>query len=336
MIRLKQLSKIFQTSNQEVTAVDDVDLHIEAGEIFGVIGYSGAGKSTLVRLLNLLEAPTAGTVEVAGYDMQALDNSSLREARQEISMIFQHFNLLWSRTVYSNIALPLEIAGVPKSERKKRVEELIQLVGLAGREQAYPSQLSGGQKQRVGIARALANRPKVLLCDEATSALDPKTTDSILDLLVDINQKLGLTIVMITHEMHVIRKICHRVAVMEAGRVVEEGNVLQVFQQPEQEMTKEFVKQIAAPDEEAVQQVIESANAPVMKLTFTGTRAGEPVVSDWIREVQVDVNILHGKLTHTTEGSFGTLYVAVGANEDQLSHSLSFLNGRGVFTEVMA
>lgn len=241
MITLRQLSKIFRTKKDEITAVDNVDLSIREGEIFGIIGYSGAGKSTLIRLLNMLERPSTGDVIVAGKEMSTLRGKALRQARQDIGMVFQHFNLLWSRTVFENISFPLEIAKVPKEERIKRVNELIELVGLSDRAHAYPSELSGGQKQRVGIARALANDPKVLLCDEATSALDPKTTDSILDLLVDINQKLGITIVLITHEMYVIRKICHRVAVMEDGKIVEQGNVLDVFRHPKQRITQEFV-----------------------------------------------------------------------------------------------
>ena len=218
MIELQNITKVYKTKNGELTAVDNVNLSIKQGEIFGIIGYSGAGKSTMIRLLNGLEKPTSGSVMVNGNEISKATGSKLREARQKISMIFQHFNLLWSRTVEENIAFPLEIAGVPKAERAKRVEELIDLVGLSGRGKAYPSQLSGGQKQRVGIARALANNPEVLLCDEATSALDPETTDSILELLLAINKRIGLTIVLITHEMHVIRKICHRVAVMEAGK----------------------------------------------------------------------------------------------------------------------
>ncbi len=232
MISIKDVEKVFPSKQGPLIAVDDVNLEIQEGEIFGVIGYSGAGKSTLIRMLNGLELPTEGSVTVAKRVISKITGSELRKARQEISMIFQHFNLLWSRTVSENIAFPLEIAGVKGADRHKRVNELIKLVGLEGRENAYPSQLSGGQKQRVGIARALANNPKVLLCDEATSALDPQTTDSILDLLVDINKRLGLTIVLITHEMHVIRKICHRVAVMENGRIVELGKVLDVFKKP--------------------------------------------------------------------------------------------------------
>src|SRR5690625_1306712 len=251
MISIEGLSKVFVSNKKKITAVDDLTLSINEGEIFGVIGYSGAGKSTFVRLLNRLEQPTSGRVIMGEKEITALNSKELRLARQDIGMIFQHFNLLWSRTVEDNIAFPLEIAGFSKAERKEKVQNLINLVGLSGREKAYPSQLSGGQKQRVGIARALANDPKVLLCDEATSALDPETTNSILDLLVDINKKLGLTIILITHEMHVIRKICNRVAVMEDGKIVEQGDVLNVFSKPEQLVTKKFVEQVMAnPDVE--------------------------------------------------------------------------------------
>lgn len=231
MISIKGLSKSFSSRRKTIHAVDDLTLNIQEGEIYGVIGYSGAGKSTFVRLLNRLEEPSSGKITIDQKEITNLNAKDLRIARQDIGMIFQHFNLLWSRTVKENISFPLEISGMPKQKRKERVEELIGLVGLSGRESAYPSELSGGQKQRVGIARALANNPKVLLCDEATSALDPETTHSILDLLVNINEKLGLTIILITHEMNVIHKICHKVAVMEAGKVVEQGNVLDVFSQ---------------------------------------------------------------------------------------------------------
>lgn len=233
MILLENVKKIYKAKSGDVTAVDNANLKIEKGEIFGVIGYSGAGKSSLIRLFNQLEKPTSGQITIANRVISAITGSELRKARQEIGMIFQHFNLLWSRTVRENIEFPLEIAGVDKAKRRKRVDELIHLVGLEGRGDAYPSQLSGGQKQRVGIARALANNPQVLLCDEATSALDPETTDQILDLLLDINKRLGLTIVLITHEMHVIRKICNRVAVMEKGKIVETGPVLDVFRNPQ-------------------------------------------------------------------------------------------------------
>lgn len=223
MIVLSNISKVFDNGKQALTAVDNVNLTIEQGQIYGIIGYSGAGKSTLIRLLNGLEKPSAGSVTINGQDISAAKGEALRQARLKISMVFQHFNLLWSRTVKENIAFSMQIAGVPKAQIQARVAELVELVGLKGRENAYPSQLSGGQKQRVGIARALANHPDVLLCDEATSALDPQTTDQILDLLTDINRRFNLTIVLITHEMHVVRKICDRVAVMENGKVVEEG-----------------------------------------------------------------------------------------------------------------
>ena len=234
MIVLSNVCKTFDSAQGRVVAVDDVNLTVEAGQIYGIIGYSGVGKSTLIRLLNGLETPSSGSIQVEGFDIAGAEGNALRQARLKISMVFQHFNLLWSRTVSQNIAFSMQIAGVPKAQIKPRVAELVALVGLQGREDAYPSQLSGGQKQRVGIARALANNPGVLLCDEATSALDPQTTDSILDLLLDINRKLNLTIVLITHEMHVVRKICHRVAVMENGRIVEEGPVIDVFTRPQQ------------------------------------------------------------------------------------------------------
>ena len=230
MIELNQVVKRYHTKNKDVLAVDHVDLNIESGSIFGVIGFSGAGKSTLIRMFNNLEEPTSGDIIIDGDNINKLSKSDLRKKRQKVSMIFQHFNLLWSRTVISNIMFPLEIAGVSRAEAKQRALELVELVGLKGREKAYPSELSGGQKQRVGIARALANDPNVLLCDEATSALDPQTTDEILDLLLKIKEERNLTIVIITHEMQVIRRICDEVAVMENGRVIEQGNVDEVFE----------------------------------------------------------------------------------------------------------
>ncbi|MFB4163178.1 methionine ABC transporter ATP-binding protein [Alteribacillus sp. JSM 102045] len=338
MITLNRLSKIFQSKSGNITAVDNVNLSINKGEIFGIIGYSGAGKSTLIRMLNMLERPSQGEVTVADWNMSKLSGRSLRNARQEISMIFQHFNLLWSRTVKENIAFPLEIAGVSKNKRIERVEELIDLVGLKGRGEAYPSQLSGGQKQRVGIARALANNPKVLLCDEATSALDPKTTDSILDLLTDINKKLGLTIVLITHEMHVIRKICHRVAVMDGGKVVEQGQVLDVFRNPQQEMTKEFVKQVTEPEEtmEAIEELLDERDTgPVVKLMFLGEDAEQPVMTELIQTCGVSVNILQGKVSKTREGSYGTLFVQLQGEKNNLEKALLFLKEHRIEAEVL-
>ena len=258
LIQLTNVKKTFNGKNGNIQAVNDVSLNVEKGDIYGIVGYSGAGKSTLVRLLNGLELPTSGEVIVNDQDITKLKNKELRTFRKKIGMIFQHFNLLWSRTVLENIQLPLELAGVPKSKRKERAEELLRLVGLEGRGQAYPSQLSGGQKQRVGIARALANDPEILLCDEATSALDPQTTEEVLDLLLAINKKLNLTIVLITHEMNVIRKICNKVAVMELGKVVEEGDVLTVFRQPKKkEVTKRFVQQDIEPEADSTELLAE-------------------------------------------------------------------------------
>lgn len=338
MISLANVKKQFGLGAISIAAVDGVSLDITKGEIFGVIGYSGAGKSTLIRLLNGLEMPTSGTIAIGGLEISSMTGKELREARQKVTMIFQHFNLLWSRTVKENIAFPLEIANVPKSERERKVAELIDIVGLTGREDAYPSELSGGQKQRVGIARALANDPEVLLCDEATSALDPETTDSILDLLTGINERLGLTIVLITHEMHVIRKICHRVAVMEAGKVVEMGNVLDVFQSPQEPITKRFVSQITEPVEakQAITHIIEEyPNGKLIKLVFVGERTEQPVLASLIRKFDVEVNIVQGNISHTHGGAYGTLILHLNGDASTVQDAIHFLNEEDVRTEVI-
>lgn len=320
MISIKGLKKVYTTNDKTIAAVDDITLDIENGEIFGVIGYSGAGKSTFIRLLNRLEEPSAGNIIIDKQEITSLTTNELRAARKEIGMIFQHFNLLWSRTVEENIAFPLEIAGVSKPERKKRVQELIDLVGLSGREKAYPSQLSGGQKQRVGIARALANNPKVLLCDEATSALDPETTNSILDLLVDINQKFGLTIIMITHEMNVIRKICNRVAVMEQGKVVETGDVLSVFSHPKMPVTKKFVAQVMGTEDDAedTDYLLKTyTDGLLVRLHFIGETTNQTLISEIAKKFPININILQGKITQTQTGGYGTLVTQfVGKDED--------------------
>ncbi|WP_243290523.1 methionine ABC transporter ATP-binding protein [Bacillus sp. FJAT-47783] len=339
MISLHNVSKIYPSANGDVTAVNQISLSIKKGEIFGIIGYSGAGKSTLIRLLNGLEKPTSGSIEIAGTRIDQIKGEKLRKARHEISMIFQHFNLLWSRTVRENIAFPLEIARVPKKERMKRVDELIKLVGLEGREDAYPSQLSGGQKQRVGIARALANNPKVLLCDEATSALDPQTTDSILDLLVDINERLGLTIVLITHEMHVIRKICHRVAVMESGKVVEEGEVLNVFREPKQPITRRFVQQVTEPEEttETIEHLLTHYDSgKIVKLMFIGEAAEQPVITRLMKEYDITINILQGKISQTQRGAYGTLFLHVDGDSQNVEEAIEYLHDHHVKVEVIA
>lgn len=340
MIEIKKVSKRFNTKNGELLAVDNVDLSIQTGEIFGIIGYSGAGKSTLLRMLNGLEKPTEGTISVSDKLINTIKGTKLRKARQEIGMIFQHFNLLWSRTVEDNIAFPLEIAGVPKSQRDQRVQELIELVGLSGRGKSYPSQLSGGQKQRVGIARALANNPKVLLCDEATSALDPETTDSILDLLLNINKQLGLTVVLITHEMHVIKKICHRVAVMENGKVAELGDVIDVFENPQQEVTKRFVKQVADVEDDSLETFThlkeKYPEGHIWKLTFKRSIVEQPVLTDFIRKFDVTANIVQGNVSQTKNGAFGELFLHVSGTGPVLKEALTYLQEKGVQVEVMS
>ncbi|WP_428416801.1 methionine ABC transporter ATP-binding protein [Phocicoccus schoeneichii] len=337
MIDIKNVSKIFRTKSQTIEAVKDVSLEINKGEIFGIIGYSGAGKSTLIRLLNGLELPTEGEIIVGDASIGALDKKDLRKKRQKVSMIFQHFNLLWSRTVIENIMLPLEIAGVKKEERERRARELIDLVGLTGREKNYPSELSGGQKQRVGIARALSNEPEVLLCDEATSALDPETTEEVLNLLLKIREELGLTIVLITHEMEVIRKICDRAAVMENGRVVEVGPVIKLFQAPEHDVTKRFVRDDLDDEETEIQ--IESIKetfptATILKLGFVGTKARAPIVSMLVKKYGLDVNILSGNIKNTNDESYGHLYIAVDITSDTLDQITNDLNAESVNVEV--
>lgn len=321
MIELKHIQKVFHTPKGDIHACQDVNLTIQTGEIFGVIGYSGAGKSTLVRIINQLEKQTSGEVIIDGEDISLLNPKDLRKKRTKMGMIFQHFNLLWSRTVQKNIELPLEIAGVDKEIRKKKTRELIELVGLQGRENAYPSELSGGQKQRVGIARALANDPGILLCDEATSALDPDTTEQILDLLKDINRKLGITIVMITHQMEVVQKICHRVAVMSEGKVVEVGRVKDIFEHPQHTVTKRFVRDISSKIDDDKQNENLKTIYPdgiLLRLTFDEDISRQPIVSRVMKETTLDISIVSGNLTNTIDSSFGVLIVNVlgGTKQD--------------------
>ncbi|CRH19337.1 DL-methionine transporter subunit; ATP-binding component of ABC superfamily [Carnobacterium maltaromaticum] len=339
MIELKDIKKIFQTKKGTVEAVNGVNLSIESGDIYGIVGYSGAGKSTLIRMFNGLEAPSSGTVSVNGKVISTLKGSSLRKERQKIGMVFQHFNLLWSRTVVENILFPLEIAGVPKEKRLARANELVKLVGLEGREDAYPAQLSGGQKQRVGIARSLANDPTLLLCDEATSALDPQTTDEVLDLLLDINKHLNLTIVLITHEMHVIRKICDKVAVMESGKIVEHGNVMDVFKRPKEEVTKRFIRQDSN-DEEDTHLVLEELLAEypdgkVVRLTFHGEQAKLPIISKIVKEDEVDLTIIEGNIKKTQEGAIGSLYVQLMGQPEKINQAIENLRKMRVEVEVI-
>ena len=338
MIRVENVSKTYTGKQGTVEAVKDVSLEIGNGEIFGIIGFSGAGKSTLIRLLNGLETVTSGHIYIYGKDITTLKRKELLKERQKIAMIFQHFNLLWSRTVEDNIAFSLEIAGVPKDKRKAKVAELIDLVGLTGREKSYPSQLSGGQKQRVGIARALANDPEVLLCDEATSALDPKTTKDILKLLVEINEQLGLTIVLITHEMHVVRQICHRVAVMEEGRVVECGEVIEVFKNPQQPITKQFVGEERVEDEiDEVFQHLSSSLRPgvAVRIQYLGDRTGDAVLSEAIRKLDATVSILQAKVNITQKGILGSMIILIEEETAKAKQVIEFLKQAEIIVEVL-
>ena len=328
MIELKNLNKIFQHKGQAVPvhALRDVSLHVQKGEIYGVVGQSGAGKSTLIRCVNLLERPDSGEVIVAGQNLVALPQHRLLQARHKIGMIFQHFNLLSSRTVYENIALPLELIGASKKTIEEKVHPLLALTGLEDKAQHYPAQLSGGQKQRVAIARALASDPDVLLSDEATSALDPKTTEDILKLLKDINEKLGLTILMITHEMEVVKQICHKVALIEGGALVETAPVETFFTTPQSELGKRFVRQTQRFDlpEHYQTRLQETGAHPVVQFTFTGDKVDEPVLSSLTKRFGVDVNIIQAKIEHIGHSNFGLLIAEIvgehGQTEDAIAH----------------
>lgn len=313
MIEIKNISKIYQLKDKQVKAVDNVSLTINDGEIYGIIGYSGAGKSTLVRMINQLEVQNKGSILIDGQDLAGLSPKELRKLRTKIGMIFQHFNLLWSRTVSKNIELALELAGIKdKKIRQQRVQELIALVGLKGRENAYPSELSGGQKQRVGIARALANDPKILLCDEATSALDPDTTNSILELLLEINQKLNITVVMITHQMEVVRKICSKIAVMSEGKVIEEGKVKDIFTFPKHPVTKSFIQEIKShneSNEEILKQIYPEGK--LLKVVFDENVSRLPVLTRVIRESRASINVIEANLSNTIDSSFGIMILQV-------------------------
>lgn len=340
MIEVKNLTKIFTTASQEILALDDVSLHVEKGEIFGIIGLSGAGKSTLIRCINMLEKPTRGSVVIDGVDITTLEPSELRFARQKIGMIFQQFNLLSSRTVFENVMFPLEIAGFPKKEAVQRVEELLELVGLGDRSDSYPAQLSGGQKQRVGIARALANKPKLLLSDEATSALDPQTTRSILGLLKDINRRLGLTIILITHDMNVIKQTCDRVAVIDDSRIVEVGKVVDIFSRPQTDTSRSFISTVVNTDipEQMLQGTIAQETGIISRLirvSFIGESAGKPLISSMIKKFDVDANILYGNIDYIKETPFGYLALELTGLPNHIDEGLAYLKGQGLEVEVI-
>lgn len=337
IINLKNVSKKYKNN---VEALKNINLQVEKGDIFGIIGYSGAGKSTLIRLLNGLETATTGEVIVLGEDIGKISNEKRRIKRQSIGMIFQHFNLLWSRTVEENIAFPLEILGISKNEIKKRVDELIKLVGLEDRKNNYPSQLSGGQKQRVGIARALAGNPKILLCDEATSALDPETTADVLDLINEIHKKTNITVVLITHEMNVVKTICTKVAVIDNGDIVEEGLVSDVFYKPKNDVTKKFLKQTSFSSEKSALKNLKNwketfVNGKIIKLTFNDKNFNEPVVTEVTKELNVKVNIIQGKIDRTKTGNIGTLYTQLIGEDDNIEKVVEKLENLEISVEVL-
>ena len=341
MIVIEDAYKTFESGARKVDAVRGVSLTIQDGEIFGVIGYSGAGKSTLIRLINLLERPTSGKIFVNGQELTALAPKELRQARRKIGMIFQHFNLMKSRTVYSNVAYPLRGSPLSKEERRDKVMNLLKLVGLEEKALAYPAQLSGGQKQRVAIARALANDPTVLLCDEATSALDPQTTQDILRLLRDVNRKLGITIVLITHEIAVVKEICTRLAVMDAGRVVEEGAIYDVFSQPKAELTQRFIRTTnnLARFEELLANAPDSLNLMpgdvIAQMEFHGGSAGHALVSTLSREYGVDISIVFGNIDILQATPLGTLIVIFRGPVDQVQKALLAAEKSEVQVEVL-
>ncbi len=344
MIELHHITQRFAGPKGPIEALHDVNLTIAAGEIFGIIGRSGAGKSTLIRILNLLSRPAEGRVVVAGRDLTVLAPDALRTARRDIGMIFQHFNLLSSRTVFDNVALPLELAGMRRTAIEATVLPLLELVGLSAQKDRYPTQISGGQKQRVGIARALANRPRVLLCDEATSALDPETTRSILDLLKQINDELKLTIVLITHQMDVIKAVCDRVAVLDAGRILEVGPVREVFLQPQHEVTRlllgETIGHELPPALKArLRTQMNERNQGeqrhhLLRLAFASSGVDQPVLSETMRHyAMIDFNILHGRIDEVQGQPFGSLAVLASGAPIKVAEAVEFLRQRGVLVE---
>ena len=339
MIEIRNISQRFAGPRGWVEALHNVNLSIPAGEVFGIIGRSGAGKSTLVRTINLLTRPSEGNIVVNGRDLTTLPAAQLREARREIGMIFQHFNLLSSRTVYENVALPLELAGMKRDEIEANVLPLLELVGLSAQKDRYPAQISGGQKQRVGIARALASKPKVLLSDEATSALDPETTQSILALLKDINRKLALTILLITHEMPVIKAICDRVAVLDRGVVVEQGPVFDVFTGPKSDVTRSMVRDLV--DRELPDWLTEKMNAsngagnPILRITFSGPHANEPVIADLVKRFDVVLNIIQANVDYIQGLPFGIIIVEADGSEGAIDAAIAHVNGQNLKAEVL-
>lgn len=341
MIKLKNISKVFNVSGKNLTALDNVSIEVPQGQICGVIGASGAGKSTLIRCINLLERPTSGSVIVDNTDLTQLSDNELIHARRHIGMIFQHFNLLSSRTVFDNVALPLELEKTDKTQIKQKVDALLNLVGLYDKKDVYPANLSGGQKQRVAIARALANSPKVLLCDEATSALDPATTQSILKLLKEINRTLGITILLITHEMDVVKRICDQVAVINKGQLIEQGSVGDIFSNPKTLLAQEFIHStfhINLPEEymEKLSATPKHAKSyPIIKFEFTGRSVDAPLLSQASKQFGVDLSILSSQIDYAGEVKFGFVIAEVEGEEEAITQTKIYLMENNVRVEVL-
>ncbi|AXO41794.1 methionine ABC transporter ATP-binding protein MetN [Enterobacter hormaechei] len=340
MIKLSNITKVFQQGNRTIQALNNVSLHVPAGQIYGVIGASGAGKSTLIRCVNLLERPTQGCVEVGGQELTALSEKELTKARRQIGMIFQHFNLLASRTVFGNVALPLELDNTPKEEVRRRVTELLDLVGLGDKHDSYPANLSGGQKQRVAIARALASNPKVLLCDEATSALDPATTRSILELLKDINRRLGLTILLITHEMDVVKRICDCVAVISNGELIEQDTVSEVFSHPKTPLAQQFIQSTLHLDipEDYLERLKTDAtpdSVPMLRMEFTGQSVDAPLLSETARRFNVNNNIISAQMDYAGGVKFGIMLTEMHGTQEETQAAIAWLQEHHVKVEVL-
>ena len=345
MIQLEHIDVTFQQKKRQIQAVKDVTLHIQEGDIYGIVGYSGAGKSTLVRVINLLQVPTSGKIIVDGdvlFDKKVtLTAEQLRRKRQDIGMIFQHFNLMSRLTAEENVAFALKHSGLSKEEKKEKVHTLLELVGLADRAENYPSQLSGGQKQRVAIARALANDPKILISDESTSALDPKTTKQILTLLQDLNQKLGLTIVLITHEMQIIKDIANCVAVMQDGQLIEEGSVLDIFSNPQQDLTKDFISTATGIDEAMdkieQQEIVKhlASNSLLVQMKYAGTSTDEPLLNEIYKHHQVTANILYGNIEILGGTPVGELVVVLSGQKENLVAAKTAICEAGVQLTVL-
>lgn len=334
MIIIENLSKSFINDKEKFFAVKNVDLKVNRGEIFGIIGLSGAGKSTLIRCINRLEEPTEGKIFIDGIELTSLNKEELRNERKDIGMIFQHFNLLTQKTVYENIAFPLQLEKLNPDEISKRVNQLLDYVDLKDKKNSYPSQLSGGQKQRVAIARAIANNPKILLSDEGTSALDPKTTKSILDLLKKIRDELNITIIMITHQMEVVKEICDRVAIMENGQVLEENTVENIFREPKTKIAQTFINSLQGNIEEEIINP-NDFKGTLIRLSFLGDSAKKPIVSKVIRNFNIDVNILSGNINKLQSTSVGHLMLELIGEDTEINKALSFLKNEEVYVEVI-